>query len=91
MERTEEYIEQQFKKINRVEPSPFLWTQLKAKLESSSEVTSFQPRLALAAMTLLVVINVSVISFSMSGNDGQESAVLLSELNIKTLNQLYSD
>ena len=91
MERTEEYIEQQFKKINRVEPSPFLWTRLKAKLESSSEATSFQPRLALAAMTLLVVINVSVISFSMSGNDGQESAVLLSELNIKTSNQLYSD
>jgi hypothetical protein len=91
MERTDQYIENELSKIGRVNPPPFLLTRIEARIEGNKPSTVLRPRLALAALIMLVLINVLAIGMMNRDANRQDSNTLWSELNIQTSNQLYHE
>ena len=91
MERTDQYIENELSKIGRVNPPPFLLTRIEARIESNKPNSVLRPRLALAAVIMLVLINVVNVGMMNRNANRQESNTLLSELKIQTSNQLYHE
>ncbi|MCC7246796.1 MAG: hypothetical protein IT269_14015 [Saprospiraceae bacterium] len=78
-----------FKKIKRVEPDPYLFTRVKAKIRFAAEERiswgwSLAGSLAFGA---LVVFNV----LTMQTQRAYPEATLLQQMNLDTSNQLYDE
>ena len=87
-----DYIEKTLSKVQQVEPSPYLYTRIEAKIQSmtNSTVSMKKVFIGMALTCMLLALNFVAASKS-SKNKTNNSTSLLDELNLNTSNQLYNE
>jgi hypothetical protein len=87
-----DYIEKTLSKVQQVEPSPYLFTRIEAKIQSltNSTVSMKKVFIGMTLTCMLLVLNFIATSSS-SKNSTSNSITLLDELNLNTSNQLYNE
>lgn len=87
-----DHIEKTLNRINKVEPSAYLFTRIESKIQSftNSTVSMKKVMIGMALTCLLLALNV-VITSTNSETNSSSSTNLLDELNMNTSNQLYNE
>jgi hypothetical protein len=85
-----DYIEKTLSKVQQVEPSPYLFTRIEAKIQSitNSTVSIKKVFIGMALTCMLLALNFVA---SSSKHNTSNSTSLLDELNLNTSNQLYNE
>lgn len=87
-----DHIEKTLNRIQKAEPSPFLFTRIESKIQSlaNSTVSMKKVMIGMALTCFLLALNV-VITSTNSQTNTSNSTNLLDEFNMNTSNQLYNE
>ena len=87
-----DYIEKTLNQINKVEPSPYLFTRIESKIQTltNSTVSMKKVMVGMILTCFLLALNL-VITSTNSETNSSSSTNLLDELNMNTSNQLYNE
>lgn len=82
-------VDDLLKRVQRVDPPPFLLTRIEARLVDGPSVP--RPRLVLAvcALVVLLVANVAVLTRPQQPSNGEALGEVVNVMGMNTTNQLY--
>jgi len=87
-----DYIEKTLSQINKVEPSPYLFTRIESRIQSmtNSTVSIKKVMIGMALTCFLIALNI-VASATATSTNSDNSTNLLNEFNMNMTNQLYHE